>query len=162
MENNNKFKVVVFSVILLLFIFLILYFWVDAIEIKNSQVYNYVSAKLNIVNKPETVKDIYVICKNDNLGEYVQCSQKYIMSIWNFKIRTSEDYIPFEQLIEDGGDCSDWSNIWTQIAELNDNNHIETDFKITETFSHRISILSNEKEYCIIDGINIDCREVFA
>lgn len=107
-----------------------------------------------IKNKPvETPEQ----CINLSLKETSSCLNDYICSIFKYKSRKDYEKPTLQELIDDGGDCKNWAELYESYA-------LELDFyseviiiDTSDESKHAFTIISDETGYCKLDQMNLDC-----
>lgn len=96
-------------------------------------------------------------CNNLSMRETSHCLNDYISSIFKYKIRDDSETPTLQELINEGGDCKDWTDLYMKYTDkLNFHSKaiiIDTDNRTTHTFM----VLSDETGYCKLDQVHIDC-----
>ena len=102
------------------------------------------------INSPEE-------CKNLTMMRTAYCLNDYVREIFKYKVRPDNEKPTLEELIEDGGDCKNWAELYVgYIEDLGFNAErpvVETGNKTRHTFA----IISDETGYCVLDQTGIDC-----
>lgn len=114
---------------------------------------------------PETKKDIVKDCENLLLFDTAECLVANVKTFYKFNITRDDVKVPFSYLLKNGGDCKDWSELYSDLAEeLGYENKII--FFNSGSFGHDYFLIWNLKDieeqrgYCAIDQLNYDCHEI--
>ena len=106
----------------------------------------------NIINNCATLSriDMKLICVRQQLQPFYQ-----------YKIRNDKKDVSYKILLEEGGDCRNWAQLWNYIAiELGLNKQdirIITNTSAKNRASHRFSLYYNEQGYCLVDQMLVKC-----
>lgn len=113
---------------------------------------------------PNSRQEIVDDCQGLLLFETVECVNKHISSFYKFKENDDNIKIPFNQLRDEGGDCKDWSEFWSEtLSDLGYMNKFNVMSNGVD-FAH-VNILTwnfngEERTYCLIDEINFECWKI--
>lgn len=89
-------------------------------------------------------------CENLELVETAECLNRYVRSIFNYNVR--EDTIKsFDDIVENGGDCYDYSNLYVSMAKSLGYRGSVTAFSLNESTGHAFAIISDDNSYCVLD-----------
>lgn len=110
-------------------------------------------------------------CNNLSFEESINCLNDYINSIYNYTIRDESEYNStngnLEDILKNGGDCYDYSNLYVDLAKsLGFNGQAISFFPKDSKIGHRIALIYNEEnnhlsQYCILDQTqNLGCIEL--
>jgi len=96
-------------------------------------------------------------CENLTMKETAFCLNDYVSSIYKFKSRNDLENPTLKELIEEGGDCLNWAELYDNyIKELGFNSKI-TIVDTGNKTAHAITIISDETGYCILDQGSVRC-----
>lgn len=115
-------------------------------------------------NIPLGIEEIVSKCSNLSIRESAKCVQEYVKTFYLYNISNVNKELTFDELKEQGGVCSHFSELYCQIGkELNFSTLYEDRIKTGKQFltinnetklrdtSHAICIWSNEFSYIILD-----------
>jgi len=115
------------------------------------------SAIRRITNgKIETPKQ----CENLTMKETAYCLNDYITSIYKYKIRKDIENPTLEELIEEGGDCEDWTELYMKYIDNLGFDVKGVIIKFGEDRGHTFAVISDGTGYCLLDQMVIDCYEL--
>lgn len=160
MKKNKK-----ISFFVLVIIFFILIYVVSALTL-NTTKDSSPSLKTLTFSKYEknnvtSFDNIVLNCQNLSLENTYNCLQDNVAVIFKYKLindnpRSFSNQQNFNDLVTFGGDCYDWSNLYTQLATKlgYDSKKVTIHApNINPYNNHDFVIISNEKGYCILDMI---------
>lgn len=101
----------------------------------------------------------YQHCGNKTVEDHVKCVIKYISSFYDYK-PTKDSERTLSDIIENGGDCYDYSRLYVEIAkELGYNAKKVSIFGEESEVGHAFALIWDEevREYCIVEGLNMEC-----
>jgi len=106
----------------------------------------------------------YNECSNLTNTEMVYCLRAYVNTIFSYNIMDDVENRTLEDLILNGGDCYDWSNLYHDLAiELGYQAETTSIYTKDNTQGHRyVTIWDNELNgYCVIEstGDSLYCIE---
>jgi len=95
-------------------------------------------------------------CSNLSLSDFAYCMVNFIKPNYNYTQRNLS-FFYFSDVIENGGDCSEWTQVYKFLSE--DNGFIHKSIQLP---THVFSVITNKNNtgYCIIDGLDINCWEL--
>jgi len=96
-------------------------------------------------------------CVNNSVGSFSYCLRDYVNSFYNYSIRNGLANDIWD-LKSNGGDCSDYSIIYCEMAREAGFNSRHISF-YGEDSGHRIALIWDDEltEYCIIDLHSVNC-----
>ena len=99
-------------------------------------------------NKVVTITE----CNNLTLEKTANCFVAYVTPFYKYKIR--ED-IPqsLNQLKINGGDCYDWSLLYTNMAKEIGLNAEQVQMQIDGSNYHAIAVITDKTGYCVLDQL---------
>lgn len=102
------------------------------------------------INAPEE-------CINLSMTETAHCLNDYVCSIYKYKNRDDSETPTLQELINEGGDCKDWADLYMKYSDdlgfYSEMIIIKTRYKE----AHAFMILSDETGYCKLDQMSLDC-----
>lgn len=112
-----------------------------------------INSLMRKINKVETLEQ----CNNLTLIETAHCLNDYICSIYKFKERKDSENPTLQELIEEGGDCKNWAELYIGYAEELNFYAKMVVINTGKGFAHAFAVISDETGYCILDQMNLDC-----
>ena len=150
MENNSWF---IFSLILFILNLSILGY-----ILYEKENYSFLSS-----NSPEPVGNV-TECENLSIKETVKCLTDYVSVFYNYTLRDESKYKgdegSFEDIVKNGGDCHDYTKMYSQFAkQLNLNYEQVTFFDKAKKSGHTFIVIYDDKltQYCNIDMLYFKC-----
>ncbi len=96
-------------------------------------------------------------CRNLTLKETAYCLNNYVDGIFKYKSRPDLEKPTLEELIEEGGDCKNWAELYVgYIDELGFDSSRPIIYTGNET-RHAFAVISDETGYCILDQTSVEC-----
>jgi hypothetical protein len=96
-------------------------------------------------------------CTNLTVTDTAYCLNKYVKTIFKYKSREDSENPTFEELVEEGGDCLNWADLYIgYIDELG----FDSRRPIIDTGSrsrHTFAVISDDTGYCILDQETVAC-----
>jgi len=101
------------------------------------------------INSPEE-------CKNLSMMETAHCLNDYVKEIFKYKLRADIEKPTLKELIEEGGDCKNWAELY--VGYINDLG-FDSQRPVIKTgnWSHTFAIISDDTGYCILDQRGVNC-----
>lgn len=99
-------------------------------------------------------------CRNLTMRETAYCLNDYVKSIFKYNVTDDSKVLTLEELIEHGGDCLNWANLYVEHIEDLGFNAKRPVFDIGEEYAHTFAIISDETGYCILDQTTVKCFEL--
>ncbi len=125
-------------------------------EIPNNIKYRTITKNIDIYNVDELID----VCDNGDLEQTLKCINYKIGEKYIYRIRQSDDIISFENLFNNGGDCSDWAYFWRYVARRINVNELYVTIPMNEKLLHRFNVISDGTTYCTVDLQTIYCFEM--
>jgi len=100
-------------------------------------------------------------CNNLTMKETAYCLNDFVRSIFKYKRRPDIENPTLEELIEEGGDCKNWADLYSSYIRDLGFNEEQVRMRVNENSSHVFSIISNEDGYCMLDQEIIKCFELY-
>jgi len=101
------------------------------------------------INSPEE-------CKNISMMRTAYCLNDYVREIFKYKIRIDSETPTLEELIEDGGDCKNWAELYVGYIQDLGFDAKRPVIRIGN-ISHTFAIISDDTGYCILDQTGVNC-----
>ena len=89
-------------------------------------------------------------CENLDIIDTAICMNEIVRTIHNY-IPTKDAPLNVSHLIINGGDCTDYSNLYINMAEQVGLGAKGVHIPFNKTQGHRIAIVYNQKGYCVLD-----------
>jgi hypothetical protein len=96
-------------------------------------------------------------CSGLDLIKTANCLQGKLIDFYYYNITNTGKELTFEQLKEQGGVCSHYSEWYSNQAEQLGFNADKVIFQYSPTERHEISIISDSTGYCTMDQLNVNC-----
>ena len=106
------------------------------------------------------IDDVANSCRDSSLEDAGSCVVKITSDFYKYNVENVGKDLSFSELKEEGGVCSSWSEYYTEIGKNLGYNAENVIISISENIDHEFSVWSNEKSYCVIDQISINCTEL--
>jgi len=90
-------------------------------------------------------------CNNLSLQDTAYCLNSYVNKIYKYKIRNDMENPTFEELVEEGGDCYNWAELYVDYAEQLGYHGTIAIMPTKSNTGHAIAIISEEEGYCLLD-----------
>lgn len=105
---------------------------------------------------PNSEQEILNNCQDLILEEEVKCWRDNVKTFYKFTPTEDSITLSFKELKEKGGDCRNWAFFYKELGEKSGFN---TDTILIELnkFNHRIALINNGKDYCMIDQTSYWC-----
>jgi len=101
------------------------------------------------INSPEE-------CKNLTMMRTAYCLNDYVREIFKYKVRPDNEKPTLEELIEDGGDCKNWAELYVGYIQDLGFDAKRPVIRIGN-ISHTFAIISDDTGYCILDQTGVNC-----
>jgi hypothetical protein len=109
---------------------------------------------------PQSIEEVANYCKGKNLSESTSCVVKITSKFYKYNLDNIGREMTFEQLKEEGGVCSSWSDYYSQIGELLGYKSRNITIPLSKEVSHEFSVWSDENGYCILDQTEVSCFDL--
>lgn len=96
-------------------------------------------------------------CKNLTMDQTAYCLNDYVKGIFKYKSRPDKENPTLEDLIEEGGDCKNWAELYVEHIENLGFNSKRPRIKLVNYTGHTFAIISDETGYCILDQESVRC-----
>ena len=106
--------------------------------------------KYGKINSPEE-------CENLSMIRTAYCLNNYVKENFKYKLRSDNENPTFEELVEEGGDCKNWADLYVGYIKDLGFNAERPVISTNNRTSHTFAIISDETGYCILDQTGIDC-----
>jgi len=108
---------------------------------------------------PETEQGIVEDCENLNLKKTAGCFVANVKTFYKYKETEDSINLTFDELKEKGGDCRNYDFFYVGLGNKLgfESNTIGLPLK---GLSHRIAILSDGKDYCMLDQTTYWCKDL--
>jgi len=113
----------------------------------------YLELKPQITEDPE--------CSNKSLIKNAQCLNLFVRNNFQYRINDDDNILTTKELIERGGDCKDWTELYER--NLKKNGFANTRKEIIELKpgeGHVFLIAWDEKSYCTFDMKDYNCWRI--
>ncbi len=113
-----------------------------------------------VLNTNETYQDlIEKKCANKELEQTVECLVGEVKKIYQYTITDDANPLTINELIENGGDCKDWADLYVEMGEnLGVQAKLVSIKIIPGVMGHRFAVFSADGIYCTIDQRSYDCK----
>lgn len=101
----------------------------------------------------------YLNCEGLDLKNTALCLKAELSEFYNYNPNNLGVELSFEELIEQGGVCSHYSDWYNSRAEDLGFYTERVIIDVNEELAHAFSVISNDEGYCILDQLNIWCTE---
>ena len=121
------------------------------IKIKNSFLFPQSKEGVNYDN---IIHDFYF--DNDIRGT-LSCARNHLFNDYKYVITSDFVSLTFDELLEQGGDCKNWNDLWRNIGH---DYYYDVEAVLIEGRDgefHIFSIISNSEGYCLVDQMTVDC-----
>lgn len=117
----------------------------------------YLELKTTVTEDPD-------YCSNKSLIKNAQCLNQFVINNFKYRINEDNNSLTTKELIEEGGDCKDWTEFYKRNLEKNGfENNEEFIMEIKETerglLGHVFLIAWDEEAYCTFDMKDYNCWE---
>ncbi len=143
MANKIKAKEVGIIIFLLIVVTLLILFIVELVRYK----------------EPVVKENIAEGCNGLDIFDTSLCLQRNVMSFYKYNVSNVGKELTFEELKEQGGVCSHYSNLYYQAGLELGFHSKEVDIEVDEDGSHIFTIISNSDGYCKLDERDTTCFE---
>lgn len=109
---------------------------------------------------PNSIKEIAEDCAELNLKEFAECAKRNMETFYDYKF--TKGYVEnFTYIKENGGDCSEYSWIYFEVAKEAGINATYRGYHSIKniTAGHRFTTVWDEKYICDLDQMMIKCWE---
>lgn len=113
--------------------------------------------------------DAYIVknCQGLELKQTAFCLRNELSPLINYTVRNENEYVgdqgSFEEVLKNGGDCSDYNGFYVKWAKQLGFSAVEVEFPVTETTSHIYATIYSNNGYCTLDQTSIpECYEFIA
>lgn len=111
----------------------------------------------NIFSRATVNVAYYKECNNLSIQETSDCLINYVRPFYNYTIR-DDTYATLDDLKANGGDCSDYSKLYNEMARSLGFSSEVVIMKTGYRNKHAVVIISNGEGYCIIDQVFRHCQ----
>ena len=95
-------------------------------------------------------------CENlSTTQETSKCLIDWVKGFYNYNITDDKITLSLEDLRKRGGDCKDWSDLYKEVGEDLGLKGTPIVFRTGEKTAHKIMLLYNNRQYCLIDQRNL-------
>jgi len=98
-------------------------------------------------------------CSNLSIEESAYCMKNNLKPFYYYNLSNAGREISLAELKEQGGVCSHYNNLYVNAAKELGYWVEEVIIKIGDKRRHIFSVISNEKGYCNLDMLSVDCYE---
>lgn len=96
-------------------------------------------------------------CDSGHLVVDADCMIEFVRPIFKYNDTKDKVVLNYKEIRERGGDCQNWALFYERLAELNGYDSKVVNFKINDTHSHVVTIMSGQKGYCVLDQLYYKC-----
>lgn len=92
------------------------------------------------------------LCGNKSLEETSECLNSLVNEIFKYNSTDDDEVLTLEELIERGGDCKNWAELYVEMAE--ELNYNATYYRMTieeGVFAHSFAVIHDKTGYCVLD-----------
>jgi len=115
------------------------------------------SERLSVGNF-NNVSDVISSCDSfDNIDGKLFCALAFVEDNYQYVVRDDSDDVSFDVLLEEGGDCRNWSQFWSYLALQLNLSSRDVVIGIDDDTAHRFSVISSEEGYCVADQLELNC-----
>ena len=97
------------------------------------------------------------ICMNKSIEISANCIMDQLKPFKKYKVIKDSVNLTFEELINNGGDCRDWSHLMIQIGNDYNITTYKLSFPARNGINHAVSQWSNHEGYCVFDIYEYIC-----
>lgn len=113
------------------------------------------------ISEVTTNKKVAEDCRNLTINDAAKCMVNFVRGFYKYRENEDNNELTFNQIVELGGDCKDYTNLYVEIAtELgyNASSHAFRFKTVNNTpYKHAYAILYDDTGYCIIDQKYYSC-----
>ena len=102
---------------------------------------------------PATISE----CYNLSLADTANCLVTYTKPIYKYRKNPDINRLSYDELVDQGGDCSDWSSYYAVLAEAMGYYVYTPTMRVNKTNWHQVAIMSGDEGFCLIDQVNYQC-----
>ena len=110
---------------------------------------------LNTTNITNIVNECYD--HNTRIDYNLKCVQKHVKRFYHYQVTDDNITLTSEELMNNGGDCANWSALWKVIGDKMKYDTKEITISVSDNSAHRFIIISNHQGYCNIDQTSVNC-----
>lgn len=96
-------------------------------------------------------KKIIDSCSGKSLEGSVNCIVRKVELVYKYKVQPDNKNMTLEEISEEGGDCYDYSLLYARLGNGLGFNYSTTFGFNMDRKGHRITIISDGNDYCIVD-----------
>jgi len=114
----------------------------------------FLSDDIKFLYDSKTKSDVgyYRNCANLSLEKTAYCLRDYVSTFYNYDNDTEDEkFKGLDYIIKNGGDCSDYAQLYEKFGDSLGFHSRYVVIGMNDDFSHAISIISKNSEYCILD-----------
>lgn len=106
-----------------------------------------------------TVKGIISSCDSNEtrLDKELECVMKHVDRFYSYVPRPDNETISFSTLMNEGGDCANWSDFWAYIGEGLGHDYKFVLINVDKSTAHRFVVITNKQGYCTVDQTDLKC-----
>ena len=103
--------------------------------------------------------DDYMECNNLSVKDTAYCLRDYIKPFFNYTKKSDRIHLSLDELKVVGGDCSDWSDLYKNMAIKLGMKSKKVDIFGEKPVGHRFALIwdNNMTGYCKLDMLNVNC-----
>jgi hypothetical protein len=112
--------------------------------------------------QPENVEDIVNSCLNMSLEDSSKCVLDITKGFYKYNIDNVSRDLTFNELKEEGGVCSSWSDYYSEIgSQLGfKTKNVIIPTSQSENIYHEFSVWSSKEGYCVLDQTELMCVDL--
>lgn len=96
-------------------------------------------------------------CDDLGLRDTAGCLEKYIAQYYSYHIRNDDPNRSIEDILNNGGDCFDYNNLYVKLASRNGFGAKLLELELTDGSGHVFTVINNDEGYCILDQLIVHC-----
>jgi len=109
---------------------------------------------------PENVEEIVASCQNRGVEDSSKCVLDITKGFYKYNIDNVSQDLTFDELKEEGGVCSSWSDYYSDIGKSLGFNTKNVVIPVEGNVYHEFSVWSAEDAYCVLDQTEVMCVEL--
>lgn len=109
-----------------------------------------------LLTEVEMEEDVFD-CKRKTLPKTASCVMNHLRSFHKYNISNVGKKLTFEELKEEGGVCSHYSNYYEMVGREFGYRTEKLSFMTSPTTAHMFTVWSDEEGYCILDQTSKFC-----
>jgi len=112
-----------------------------------------------VINNTERLSNIEydANCENMNIFNTSYCLRNQLIVFYKYNLSNIGKDLNFEKLKKEGGVCSHFAKWYYEKINKTKFNAQEVSFAINETLYHKVTIISDNEGYCLLDQNEVGC-----